>query len=167
MISFNADEILEMAEQIERNGAAFYRKAAESIGGATRDVLLGLAAMEEGHERTFSEMRQGLSKDERSTTVFDPDDQSALYLQAFADGHVFDPKADPAEFLGSGKPPREVFAKAIELEKDSIVFYLGIRNMVPERLGSRWVDDILTEEVSHIGLLCKELASLQEETGDA
>ena len=28
-IVFNADEILEMAEQIERNGAKFYRRASE------------------------------------------------------------------------------------------------------------------------------------------
>ena len=28
---FNADEIFEIAEQIERNGAKFYRNAAESI----------------------------------------------------------------------------------------------------------------------------------------
>ena len=27
--NFNADDILAMAEQIERNGAAFYRRAAE------------------------------------------------------------------------------------------------------------------------------------------
>lgn len=27
--NFNADEIFEMAEEIERNGAKFYRKAAE------------------------------------------------------------------------------------------------------------------------------------------
>ena len=28
---FNADEIFEIAEQIERNGAKFYRTAAESV----------------------------------------------------------------------------------------------------------------------------------------
>ena len=31
---FNADEIYEMAQQIERNGAAFYRKAAEAVDEA-------------------------------------------------------------------------------------------------------------------------------------
>ncbi len=30
---FNADEIFEIAEQIERNGAAFYRRAAEGRAG--------------------------------------------------------------------------------------------------------------------------------------
>ena len=32
---FSADEIYEMAEQIERNGAAFYRKAAASFDDAS------------------------------------------------------------------------------------------------------------------------------------
>jgi hypothetical protein len=37
---FNADEILEMAEQIERNGARFYRKAAELVKDAAVSKLL-------------------------------------------------------------------------------------------------------------------------------
>ncbi len=31
-ISFNLDEIFEMAEQIEKNGASFYREAARKTG---------------------------------------------------------------------------------------------------------------------------------------
>ena len=61
MINFNADEIFEMAEQIERNGAKFYRKAAESIDSKSRDLLLGLAAMEDEHQKTFAAMRGELS----------------------------------------------------------------------------------------------------------
>ena len=30
-LDFNADEVFEIAEQIERNGAEFYRTAAENI----------------------------------------------------------------------------------------------------------------------------------------
>ena len=53
---FNADEIFEIAEQIERNGGAFYRRVAEMIsgddihkfftgryGGKTREGLCGHA----------------------------------------------------------------------------------------------------------------------------
>lgn len=166
MINFSADEIFEIAEQIERNGAEFYREAAKSIGGEIHDLLLLLAGMEDDHEKTFSEMRKKLSSTERSAAVFDPDGQLPLYLQAFADGHVFDTKVDPAEFLGDGKTPREVLTKAIQLEKDSIVFYLGIRYMVPERLGGGWVEDIMKEEIRHIGLLGKQLTELQQGTGD-
>lgn len=166
MISLNADGILEIAEQIERNGARFYREAAESMGGEVHDLLLRLAAMEDDHEKTFSRMRKKLSSTERRATVFDPDGQLTLYLQAFADGHVFDIKADPAEFLSGGKTPRQVLTKAIELEKDSVVFYLGVRPMVPERLGAGWVEDIMAEEIGHIGLLGKQLTALQRGAGD-
>ena len=49
-ITFNADEIFEMAEQIERNGAKFYREAAENASDAdVKEMLLSMAAMEDGH----------------------------------------------------------------------------------------------------------------------
>ena len=39
-IKFNADEILEMAEQIERNGVLFYRTAAEQVSDPQQKQLL-------------------------------------------------------------------------------------------------------------------------------
>ncbi|HRS71257.1 MAG TPA: ferritin family protein, partial [Anaerohalosphaeraceae bacterium] len=61
-ITFNADEIFEMAEEIERNGAAFYREAAAKASREDiKKMLLDLAAMEEGHEQTFAQMRKKLS----------------------------------------------------------------------------------------------------------
>ena len=44
---FNAEEVLEIACQIERNGAGYYRQAAERVSDpAARQMLLDLAAME-------------------------------------------------------------------------------------------------------------------------
>jgi len=37
---FNINEILEMAQQIEKNGAAFYRKAAKGISDSKNSELL-------------------------------------------------------------------------------------------------------------------------------
>ena len=71
MINFDADEIFEMAEQIEHNGAKFYRKAAEPIAGGNRDLLLRLAVMEDEHERTFAGMRGEMSDAEKAP--FTPD----------------------------------------------------------------------------------------------
>ena len=67
-ITFNADEIFEMAEQIERNGAKFYREAAEKSSDADiKKMLQDLAAMEDGHQLTFSQMRKELSPDEKAS----------------------------------------------------------------------------------------------------
>ena len=133
---FNAGEILEMAQEIERNGARFYRRAAGgTVESRNRQLLVHLAAMEDEHEKVFASMRANLTDAERATTVFDPDDQAALYLRAMADGHVFDVKADPAELFTGKETMENILQTAMGMEKDSIVFYLGTKELVPERLG--------------------------------
>ena len=54
----------------------------------------------------------------------------------------------------------EILTMAIGLEKDSIVFYIGIQRAVGERLGKEKIDDIIAEEVSHVALLSNELAKV-------
>ena len=69
---FNADDVFEMAEQIERNGAVFYRKAAADIKDPdAKNFLSDLAAMEDSHEKTFSTMRKKLTEAEQKSTVFE------------------------------------------------------------------------------------------------
>ena len=87
---FNADDIFEMAEQMERNGGKFYRTAADSTqDSGNKEFLLELAAMEDAHEETFKAMRAELSGQEKASTVFDPAGEAALYLRALADTRVF------------------------------------------------------------------------------
>jgi rubrerythrin len=162
-IQFNADEIFEMAEQIERNGARFYRKAAE---GCTQDersqkLLLHLADMEDDHEKTFHVMRQDLSNTDRGWEMFDPEGLATQYLQAFASGHVFDVKKDACDLLTGSEQLEDILHIAIGMEKDSIVFYRGIQEMVPEKLGKERIEGIIKEEMKHITLLSKELAALK------
>ncbi len=160
---FNADEIFEMAEQIERNGAKFYRRMAENISDISiRELFLDLAAMEDEHEKTFVSMRKDLSDQERKPTVFDPEGEAALYLRALADLRVFDEegKGDLVlpEDLPEGEKTRKILRVAIGLEKDSIAFYLGMKALVPERLGNKKIDDIMKEEMGHIRLLSNMLS---------
>ena len=153
---FNADEIYEMAQQIERNGAAFYRKAAASVDDAAgKELLLNFAEMEVAHERVFAELKKELSEKEKTTTTFDPEGEAAIYLRALADTRVFlEKKID----LSSMK---EILKAAITAEKDSIVFYLGMKEMVPDDLGKAKIDIIIKEEMSHIKLLSSRLVALK------
>ena len=83
---FNADDILQMAEQIEINGALFYRESAEKVtDSGAKEFLLGLASMEDEHEKTFAAIRSQLSDKEKEGTVFDPQGEAAGYLKALAD----------------------------------------------------------------------------------
>jgi rubrerythrin len=162
-ITFNADEVLKIAEQIERNGARFYRRAVEgNVDEKSKLVLLEMASMEDCHEKTFADMRKGLSMQEIESAIMDPENVVPLYLQAIADGRVFDISSDPTSLLTGQESTAEVFQIAIRLETESIVFYLGIKDMVPEALGKDKVQDIIAEEQKHVVILSNALASLQE-----
>jgi len=159
-LGFNANEVLQMAEQIERNGAQFYRKAAESCGECElRDRLLELAEMEDGHEKTFATMRGALSGAEAQSTAFDPEGVTAQYLMAMADANVFDPEVDISEAV-TGMSAEELLDVAIDLEKESIVFYLGLRDLVSDAAGKEKIEAILKEEMSHVALLRGYLSEL-------
>jgi len=154
---FNADEIFEMAEQMERNGEKFYKSAAATIDDqAHKKLLLELAAMEVDHEKTFKAMRSDLKAAEKSATVFDPEGEAALYLRALVDTRVFfEKKVDVSSM-------EKILKAAIEAEKDSIVFYLGMKNAVPEKFGQDRIEGIIKEEMGHIRLLSRELAQLKK-----
>jgi rubrerythrin len=159
-IHFNADEIFTMAEQIERNGGKFYRKAAQNMEDADiKQMLLDLASMEDAHLRTFTSMKAELSPDERTEPTFDPEGEAALYLRAMADGYVFDTRTDPSELLTGAETIGEILRKAIGLERDSIVFYVGVQEMVPTKLGKDKIGNIIKEEMRHITDLTQKLAS--------
>jgi len=156
---FNADEVFEMAEQIERNGGKFYRAAAKKFPAVSK-VLLGLAAMEDEHLKTFADMRAELSGTELDEPVFDPDGQAQIYLRVMADGNVFDVKADPVEQLATKNTPEDVLKMAIGVERDSIAFYVGLKEAVSRRAGKEKVEDIIREEMGHIVTLNEKLQDL-------
>ena len=161
-ITFNAFEIFEMAEQIERNGVKFYRKAAQRISDQdVRQTLVDLADMEAEHEETFAGMRKQLSDEDRELRVFDPENEVALYLQAMANGHVFDLKKDPGEQLTGTETVEDILKLAIDAEKDSIVFYLGLKDFVPVKAGKDKVEAIIKEEMGHIAVLNRRLPALK------
>jgi rubrerythrin len=163
-IDFNADDIFQMAEQIERNGRDFYSLAANRAAESrTAQFLLGLAAMEAEHEKIFAGLRAGLSEQERKATVPDPDDQAGAYLRAWADGHVFEVRKSPAEKLTGREKVGDILRIAIGLEKDSIVFYLGMKDAIPERLGRSRIDQIIKEEMNHLSSLSRELETLRHQ----
>jgi len=156
-VEFTADEVFEMAEQIERNGARFYRQAAETAEGDAQRILTRFARMEDEHEKTFKAMRAELPPEAHKPSVWDPDNEVGMYLQAMADGYVFDIRGEPAALTGK-ETIEGIFTQAIGREKESVVFYVGLKEMVPGDAGQDKIDRIIREEMSHIGILSTELA---------
>ncbi len=161
-IQFNADEIFEMAEQIERNGAKFYRRAAEGIADErSKQLLLDLAAMEDTHIKVFSLMRSSLSSQDRQGITFDPEGEAARYLQAMADGQIFDMRKHPSETLTGKETAEDVLRTALGLERDSIAFYVGMKELVPENMGRDKIDGIIRQEMNHVSEISNALAALK------
>ncbi|MCP4602979.1 MAG: ferritin family protein [Proteobacteria bacterium] len=156
---FNAEEVLEIAVQIERAGAVFYRRAATLVDDPiSKEMLEGLAAMEDGHEIGFENMRA--DPDTLSILIGDPEGEAALYLRAFASGRVFPKDDNPASELGPNVTMEEILKKAINMELTSIAFYQGIKNAMPPELGEAKVDEIIQEEMRHVTTLTDKLESV-------
>ncbi len=162
-VTFNADEVLAMAQQIERNGQAFYRRASEAV--SDRDVsrlLSDLSEWEKSHEQIFTRMREGLNDEEREPTAIDPYDEGQLYLSSMADEHVFVRKdLDPESLMEGMEDAEDILALAAKFERDSILFFMGLKGMVPKRLGPESVQEVIDEEVSHIAYIERRRKALR------
>jgi rubrerythrin len=160
-ITFSADEIFEMAEQIERNAAGFYRDAArKAFDKKVQKLFSDLSAMEDGHCKIFQEMRKELGPEEKEHLTFDPDNQAILYLQAMADSHGTEGKKSRTDKMTGNESAKEIFEIAIAAEKDSVVFYTAIKELVDAGTGRDKVDAVISEELGHLAVLKTQLAGL-------
>ena len=155
---FNAFEVLTMAERIETNAQSFYQLASEMVDNPDiSELFSNLAAWEKEHETLFSDMRSGLSKDEKASTAIDPYDEIMLYLSEMADEHVFVKKdLDPASVIDERSTPEDVINLAIEFEKESILFFLVLKRLMSKRSGSEAIQKVIDEEVSHMAYLASK-----------
>jgi rubrerythrin len=162
IVNLNAFEIFEIAERIERNGAMFYRKAAHTFfdNENVRKIFLEIAAMEDEHERTFAKMRRQLTSESRRLMLFDTLEEIDDYLKTMADKHIFDLSVDINDKISGHETVQEVLQMAINTEKDSVVFYVGLKNLVSETAGRDRIDSIVAEEMKHIAMLSRQLTLL-------
>jgi rubrerythrin len=156
---FNAEEVLEMASQIERDGASFYRRAAALTNNSEVSRLFSkLATMEESHEIIFENMRA--EPDVLAQLLGDPDSDAALYLRALAGGSVFPLMRETESVLSPDISLEETLRLAINLELVSIAFYQGIRRGMKEEGALAKVDAIIAEEMQHVTLLSSYVTPL-------
>ncbi len=161
-VKFSANEVFEMAVEIEINGAKFYRHSVKCISDAKLKKLFNeLADKEDQHKMVFSLMREELNAKEKKLFVADIDNQLQDYLHAMADGYVFQKVDDACSLVDKKSSIEDIFLMAIGFEKDSIVFYSGLKEMVPADSGRDKIEKIIKEEMSHITILNSELMNIR------
>ena len=152
-VTFNTPEVLDIAEQIERNGTQFYRRAAEIFDDPNIcKMFIRLAKWETKHEQVFARMRKQLS--ELNQEPRPPRSEEMLPdPKVMAGLAVFGIKPDPADELSGKENEADILRRGIEKEKDSIVFYSGLKDFVPTKANKEKIDDIIKEEMRHIRIL--------------
>jgi rubrerythrin len=104
-IEFNAFEVFEIAEKIERNGARFYRKAAGLFKDQQlKNMFSELANWETKHIEVFANMKKQLFEQSRELRGFKPDKNMLIDAQAMAGLAVFGIRPEPSDELTGKKP---------------------------------------------------------------
>jgi rubrerythrin len=155
-VDFNATEVFDLARRMEEGGGAFYRAAADRFGEpAVRDLLRRLASMEDGHHAIFGKLKECYL---RKAPPVDGECGAPLsdYLGSWVRGYVYASEKKPVERLAGMTELAEVLRLAMELEKDAIAYYSGLRDMVREE--DRWVvNRIIDHELMHLTTLGRVL----------
>jgi rubrerythrin len=157
-----AEDVFTMAIRIEENGNAFYAGAASRAQDPkVKKLFEELASMEEGHIKAFKALRSTLPDLFASGAVWDPEGLAESYLQASADTHVFTVEAAKSR-LERGMTPAQVLDVAIQFEKDSVVFFLGMKELLPDPKGKGEIDRLIMAEMDHIRMLSAAAKNLAQ-----
>ncbi len=161
-----ADDVFAMGVRIEENGKAFYDGAAEKANNPdTKKLFEDLAEMEAGHIQLFRVLRGNLSEALAKPSVWDPEGLAESYLQATADTHIFTTEA-VTDRLKDVKTPLEALDMALQFEKDSVAFFLGMKDILPDDKSKSEIDELIDQEKDHIRMLSAVKKDLIE-TGKA
>ncbi len=153
-IHFSGKEILEIALKIELNGEIFYEEASKKVTDSkVKDLFVYLQTQEKKHSADFKHLFLHLKKEDvNDLPELSGVEEISLYLHAIANTKVFtDPEAGAA--LGRAiKDDSEAIDIAIGLERDSILYYNEILNVVKEE-DKGLVENIIAQEKEHERLL--------------
>jgi len=146
-ISFSGSELINIAIGIERRGIAFYDIMARSTQNATaRDAFQYLTGMERQHIQIFQDMLGEADKYQIPDTYAG---EYTAYLRALVDSAVFTDDFVTSEVATRMGSDIEAVELAISAEKDSILFYYEMKDIMPRR-AQPTVNKIIAEEKSHL-----------------
>lgn len=154
MAVFTAAEALEMAMEIEENGAVFYNEvSAKSDDEAVKELFGNLATQERAHYRTFERMLDAVKPaPELSAEEYD---QYQTYAKTALENALF---AGPEKALSLAEKAEDretALRAAMGFEKDTLLFFYDLREMVSDA-DKEAVSNIIREEKKHL----RRLASM-------
>jgi rubrerythrin len=158
-IIFSGSELLEVALGIERNGTAFYQALAEKTkNDSARLIYEHLAAEEIKHLKTFQGMLDAVGN-------YQPPEGYAeeyeLYLKSLVESSVFTDVAHAQQIAARISSEAEALDIGIQAEKDSVLFYTEMKNMV-KPADHQIILNIINQERDHLNQLSQLKRTISE-----
>ena len=148
MAVFEASQALEMALQIEENGEAFYKAAADRSDDFELAALFEeLAARERRHYEVFESMA-GVAEPPPEPSGEEIGDY-ASFLQVALDHAVFEGPDKALRMAEEARDRDAALRAAMGFEKDTMLFYYDLREMVDDA-DRATITDIIDEEKQHL-----------------
>lgn len=142
---FKAEEVVDFAVQVEKNGQKFYQALADKLDNMELSLIFAdLANQEAKHIVDFQRLLgdlKGISLNESYPGEYEE------YVRGLAENHVFTRGVDDA--IKNIKGPADGINMALSFEKDSIIFFQELKELVsPGNVGV--INNLIEEEKKHI-----------------
>jgi rubrerythrin len=143
----SASEMVGLGVQIEKNGRDFYDTLAkQSKNQKAVQIFKYLSSQEDLHIAVFKKILDTLQ-------AYDPVESYAgehsAYMNALASEHVFTQAGKGIEIARMVVTDKEAIDLGIGFEKDSIIFYEGMKKMVPE-YDQKILQELIQQEQGHL-----------------
>ncbi|MDD2688713.1 MAG: ferritin family protein [Candidatus Omnitrophica bacterium] len=147
---FAGSEIVEIGIQIEKNGRDFYNTLVKkSENKEAVNIFKFLSSEEEKHIKVFQDILKGAQNYEPAESY--PGEYFA-YMNALASEYVFTQKDKGEQIAKAITTDKEAIEFGIKFEKDSIIFYEGMKKAIPE-YDLKVVGQLITQEQGHLKML--------------
>lgn len=147
---FSGAEVVEIGIQIEKNGYDFYNTLAERTKSPkTEEMYRFLAGEEEKHIAVFQQILNTVQK--YSPPEAYPGEYFA-YMNALAREHIFTQENKGRQAAEQTTSDKQAIDLALGFEKDSIVFYEKMKEVVPQQ-DLKIIDALIRQEVEHVRIL--------------
>lgn len=149
---FAASEIVELGIEIEKNGRDFYN----TLAGKSRDEEAGklfrmLARQETKHIVAFKRI---LAQEGSGAGLDSVSGEYSGYLNALIREEIFTTRGKGRQIASCVKSQKEAIALAIGFEKDSIIFYEAMKQVLSEA-AKRITDELIVQEQRHLEKLVR------------
>ena len=154
---FSAAEAFEIAMQIEKNGEAFYHAvAARMTETSVKKLFQELATQEQRHYEVFQKMAGTVSGAASPAAPDAERDEYQVYLQATLDNALFAGSDKALALAKQARDRQAALRTAIGFEKDTLLFFYDLREMVSVA-EQKVITGIIGEEKTHLRRLAKLL----------